>query len=173
VDAVCSHEDVRPERRAVLEGGHHLVPVVGRRHHPGAEPDLGAHRSSGVHELDGQGGSLHRERHGAVVQRRPQGDVAEVAARGAEHAVEPAGVADGPHAVEHAQGVERIQPVGRHRDPRALVGVGDGAPLEHGDVHPEVGCGQGDRRSGDATTDDEYAHGRSFVRSSDISIFEG
>ena len=64
-------------------------------------------------------------------------------------------MADRAGVVEHAQDVERVEAVGRHGDPRALVGVGDRAALEHRRVEPEPGGGERDGRAGDASADDE------------------
>ena len=57
--------------------------------------------------------------------------------------------------VEHAQHRERVEAVGGHGQPGALVGVGDGAALEHRRVEPESGGGERDGRAGDASADDE------------------
>ena len=90
-----------------------------------------------------------------VGERRPQRDVAEVPARRAEHPVDPAGVADGARLVEHAEHVEGVETVGRHRDPRALLGVGDGATFQDGGLEPEPGGGECDGRTRDASSHDE------------------
>ena len=64
-------------------------------------------------------------------------------------------MADRARLVEDTEHVERVEAVGGDREPRALLGVGDGAALEHGRVEPEAGGGERDRRPGDASTDDE------------------
>ena len=51
--------------------------------------------------------------------------------------------------------LERVESVGRHRDPRPLLGVGHGAALEHGGLQAEPHRRERDGRSGDTATDDE------------------
>ena len=121
----------------------------------GAQPHVRALAAGGILEQDGERRPLHGERDRAVGEGHAERDVAEVATGGAVHPVEPARVADRAGVVEHAQHVERVEAVGGDGHPRALVGVGDRAALEHGRVEPESGGGERDGRPGDASADDE------------------
>ena len=127
-----------------------------------------AGRLAGEHV--GQRGPLERQGDGAVGQRTSEREVAEQPAGRGDHAVAPARDRVLAHRLQHAQDVQRGEPVRRHREVRPLVRVGRRPALEHHRLDADLLQRQRARRTGDPATHHQSSHRTTLsLRDPDIS----